>query len=397
MLCIDYLNLPSFESTPTKQLVLDGEYGFMEYAVLYWVRHLEAGLSNITNEDSVLEEFAESLGVFLDVHWKSPTATIKVPKKVELMLDHLKTYSPSIRLGPAIASTKKQLRHFGELRKEECALDLGEVVARIRTQLELVASESLNALDNLEPAYGLNLFRCPRFSCHYFTHGFLSEPDRRKHLDRHERPHRCTDEICVIGFIIGFATPHQLAKHIKDNHSASSNLDEQFPSEQEIAQSMRKDTDTTLVNEPMPSIQPPEAQESESASHSESESDSGHASQHEVLVNPSDNTPYTKQKRQTEFSCEHCGKTFGKRYNWFSHLKSHGASEQFRCSQCGTVCARQSDFTRHMRSHAQGKRYACHGVFDNGQRCGKVFVRADILRSHHKSKKGQRCFMSMQG
>jgi hypothetical protein len=49
--CVNYLYLSIFNSPFSTHPVLDGNYGFMEYAVINWVRHLESGLSSKTELD----------------------------------------------------------------------------------------------------------------------------------------------------------------------------------------------------------------------------------------------------------------------------------------------------------------------------------------------------------
>jgi uncharacterized Zn-finger protein len=98
-----------------------------------------------------------------------------------------------------------------------------------------------------------------------------------------------------------------------------------------------------------------------------------------------------------EYECSHCSKKFTKRYNWQSHLKTHGPSQTFTCNTCGTTCARESDLNRHFKTHMGGNAFTCGGVLENGQAwgCGQSFNRADILRSHHKSKKGKKCIAAL--
>ncbi|KAK6082031.1 zinc finger protein [Seiridium cupressi] len=57
-LCIDYLNLPALVDPPTVKGLLNGDYGFMEYAVLYWLRHLELGA---TLDTDGVEELKDEL------------------------------------------------------------------------------------------------------------------------------------------------------------------------------------------------------------------------------------------------------------------------------------------------------------------------------------------------
>ncbi|KAJ5426653.1 hypothetical protein N7465_001723 [Penicillium sp. CMV-2018d] len=43
--CINYLNFPLFVNTPLEHDIRRGDYGFMEYSVIHWVRHLEGAIA----------------------------------------------------------------------------------------------------------------------------------------------------------------------------------------------------------------------------------------------------------------------------------------------------------------------------------------------------------------
>ena len=269
----------------------------------------------------------------------------------------------------------------------ECALDFTEMVADIRTQLESVVSNSADKSINedLKLKYGTDLFKCPRFGCKYFTHDFASQSEHDTHVERHERPARCTDRHCA-GFIIGFASQSQLAKHLKDTHSDSTDQDHSFPTEEEVNQSLREySSDTSDEPEeiqpfiaehlPVPELEP------------EMQADSTARS----------SRPMKRTKTLQEYECSHCSKKFTKRYNWQSHLKMHRPSQILSCSKCGTTCAREGDLNRHMKKHMGSNAFTCGGVSENGKtwECGQRFNRADILRNHYKSKKGKKCIAAL--
>ncbi|VUC22968.1 unnamed protein product [Clonostachys rosea] len=63
-LCIDYLNLPAFIVDPTAESVLQGDYSFMDYAVMFWLPHLEAGATSRTLEhETYMNDLQESLAL----------------------------------------------------------------------------------------------------------------------------------------------------------------------------------------------------------------------------------------------------------------------------------------------------------------------------------------------
>jgi hypothetical protein len=364
----------------------------MEYAILNWVRHLEAGLSSSPQDNDLLQEFIESCEALLENHWNNPIIEPKIPKRTQDILAIFQSSPRHKQIQQAIASTQEQTKRFGSMRQDECALNFTDVVNGIRIQLESVISDSTNTSNenDLTMKYSTNLFRCPRFSCKYFTEGFASRFERDRHVERHERPARCTDRHCT-GFIIGFATEAQLAKHLRETHPSATDQHNLFPTEEEVNES-RRDYVLDMSSGPEethsfvePDLNPDPTHESEAQEANK-----------EKQAQPSRSAKRTKTRQV--FECSHCRKQFTKRYNWQSHLNIHGPTQALVCDICGTTCARDSDLSRHMRKHTAEKAFTCSGVLENGQAwgCGQSFVRPDILSSHHKSKKGQKCIAALR-
>jgi hypothetical protein len=384
-LCINYLNLPSFRAPYSEQVVLGGEYGFMEYAILYWIRHLEAGLtSSLSGQDELCEDLAESLEIFVEQHWNLQSPEVRsISSRTQEMLEIFSGRQRYQQIQQAIALTDKELKYFGHTPPEQCVLNFASIVLSVRNHLEAVVRHTTDKtiIEDLKIKYGTNLFRCPRFSCKHFTKGFSTADEREKHVERHERPARCTDEHCR-GSKIGFATQAQLERHLKENHPDVTELDHVFPTDEEIAESLRddySDPEPEFGHEAEPS-QPPVMTELAIAPE-------------EPVPQPTQSHAPKRRKIKQDYECTHCDKKFKKKHNWQSHLASHGVYTSYTCSQCGTTCARSGDYTRHMRLHNPESAVTCGGVLMNGQQwgCGASFARADILRSHHKSKKGKQC------
>ncbi|GES57152.1 Zinc finger, C2H2-type/integrase, DNA-binding protein [Aspergillus terreus] len=349
-LCIDYLNLPAFLSPPTEQGVLNGDYVFMDYAVLYWIRHLEAGAVRAEGKDQLMKDLAESLEIFIGLHWASPRATLEVSDRIHKRLQFFQDLSLYDKLAQTVVSARKQLRCFGPTKQDEIALDLVDIVQNVRGILERTLSSQIELQQDVAKKYGNNLFKCPRFSCHFFPVGFPSADERDKHIQRHDRPFRCTNETCP-SFVIGFTSATDREKHMKEIHSSITAEDEEFPTEQEVQRSMDKS---------MPENDVPTSTDPIESSESETEAIHQHA-------------PRPKRQRQTQFVCEHCSKVFGKRYNWQSHLRTHLIEQPCKCPECEVGFARLSDLKRHMRTSHMNAR------------------RADILRKHHTSRVGRAC------
>lgn len=402
-LCVDYLNLPIFDGRPfSAPAVLDGSYGFMEYAILNWIRHLEAGLPANTEPNDLTRGFLESFEGLLEKHWNSPTTCTKISKSTRDKLQSFRSSMKYSEVEKAVASTQQQMKRFDTMRSSECALDLSQVVAHVRVEIESVIDKSTDGTGGMEEVdiklkYGTNLFKCLRFSCKYFTYGFPSRVERDAHEKRHERPFRCTDIHCT-GFI-GFAEREQLARHLKDIHTDLADQEYAFPTEEEVAESLKEhepETDEEL-----------EDAEGSGDEHQVIAEQHTEAEISPVLVSRLDNRnqqpqssrPHKRTKTQTEFKCPHCEKTFNKRWNHDSHLKTHGVGETLSCQNCGTQFVRSSDLRRHMQTHTNAKLFKCGGVLQSGQHwgCGASFMRRDILSNHYKSKKGKKCIGPIEG
>lgn len=224
-LCVDYLNMPSFrQDTPDlATFVLEGYYGFMDYAVAYWVRHVEEAVSVAEEGDAMIKDLAESLTGLLDLHFTAPMKHLPVSQGNKERLQVFESLTRFNDLGQAILWARKELTFFGETRESERALDLGHVVKNIRSELERAMDGAENGpkkkADDLEAMYGPKPFKCSRFSCRYFYDGFRTAQQREQHHDKHLLPFRCTAVGCSRPSI-GMASVRELEKHVKETHMA---------------------------------------------------------------------------------------------------------------------------------------------------------------------------------
>jgi hypothetical protein len=343
----------------------NGYYAFMDYAVPYWVRHLEMGLSGA--DDSGCESIhdkvntiAESLDAFLESHYTPPTKNPSVSQGNAKRLDVFEGYSFYDELQKAIISARKELTFFGEMKPGEVALDLTQVVKGIRDELETLYTRLPDGdqKTQLQAIYGKNMFKCPRLSCRYFYVGFSVAGERDQHIDKHLRPFRC-DVIGCPSTTLGFSATKELAKHKKEVHDVHQDDEIDFPDEEVITHEEHR------MELPQPKRTAP--------------------------TEPRAVVP-VKRRRITEFHCEQCGKIFKKKFNFESHLVTHSGSRDFVCNICGAAFARNHDRDRHEKTHEE-KAFICGGILKNGQSwgCQKRFARPDTLRSHHKSTIGQTC------
>jgi uncharacterized C2H2 Zn-finger protein len=387
-LCVDYLNLPMFQGPVLRDPVANGEYGFMDYAVLFWVRHLEAGIVDDNSQTVLMNQLSESLGVFLEVHWNSPSARLSVHKRTRDRLQNLHFMADKVdRLAQAVSSARKHLNFYGQIQKSEVALKLPEIVRNVRKVLEDYVSESHPESVQVEITrkHGTNLFKCPRFSCQSFTIGFPNAAERDKHISKHERPFRCTYETCD-DYVLAFISAAEQQKHIREVHQSSKLQDEGFPTDQDVERSLQPPDPPP---EPEPEIQPEEPQADSSSSDTEPEPAAPAAGPvaGSKMVRP------PKRVRITEWTCQPCNRVFKKKFNYTSHMHTHTGDKPFKCSQCDYSSARRNDYRRHMGTHSSEREHVCQGFLRNGDRwgCGKSFNRADILSQHHRSNVGKEC------
>ncbi|KAF2647502.1 hypothetical protein K491DRAFT_699595 [Lophiostoma macrostomum CBS 122681] len=397
-LCLDYINMSALTS-PTATAANSGHYGFVEYAMLYWVRHIEAGLAGHQAHQSCLEDLAETVDNFLQQHWHEPDQPLAISQRNRDKFAWFENHAYFEQFLQAVVSTRKQITFFGKMKQGEIALDSSEVISRVRETIENTYESGPRVLrDDLEIKYGANLFKCPRFSCQSFTSGFSSRTDRDRHIDKHDRPFRCTETACT-GYVFGFATVSDLDKHMRETHSTvRDNI--QFPTDEDVQNSMLPNTvdpqsavtsDPTIDNEATIEITP------ESVSRLDTQLEAGPGIQPEPIFHPLPAPQRTRRRgRQREFTCSHCGKMFRKKYNWTSHLLTHSTEKPFKCSQCEKAFSRATDLRRHGGSHGE-KMYVCFGQLEGGGTwgCGRSFARADILSGHHKTKVGQLCIKEL--
>ncbi|KAJ5608405.1 hypothetical protein N7537_005024 [Penicillium hordei] len=400
--CINYLNFPLFVNTPLEHNIRRGDYGFMEYSIIHWVRHLEGAIAEanrriertkaeatgprqstpeeldalkhykaLCEEDypGIMALLAESLGVFVDLHWSPPQKYLEVSARNKKRLQVFQDATFYEQLEQIVVSTKKQLHSFGQLKQEGFALNLFNLVGDVRETRRLKRTWYRNM--------GTILFRCPHFSCQFFFSGFPSSEKRDEHISRHNRAWRCSDEKCT-GFTFGFVSEISLKRHMRDAHPDASQSQD-FPSDRDIELSLRQRT-------PMMQATPQRAPEVQNAQAVQATPDitvhtqEPSSSDSEPEVRP---TKRTKTREKQDFECPHCAKVFKRLFNLKSRLLTHGGSSVFK------RFSRKNDCNRHKKIHSGEKDWVCEG-------CLVSFVRADMLKNHHRAPIGQACLAKIK-
>lgn len=176
---------------------------------------------------------------------------------------------------------------------------------------------------------------------------------------------------------------------LKENHPDMTERHNNFPINEEINYSMREvspEPEATIKDKPqlIPQLQYPLAVSDPAAT----------LTSEQVELQPAQPIEVAKlQRTKREHICPYCAKIFTKKFNFESHLATHGGSQRLECPHCDKTYVRDCDLTRHIRLHHVNSTVTCGGVLPDGRKwgCGTNFARLDILRRHHKSRKGKQC------
>ncbi|KAJ5959494.1 uncharacterized protein N7479_006644 [Penicillium vulpinum] len=241
-LCLGYLALPGFDMLLTDSSVDDllkiGYYAFLDYAACYWSGHLEASLAGRV-DGAAVHAIICVLERFLDSHYREPKETIETQPRTNQMLDQLQgnntwtSWGYFEKLCRAFISTQNQIQSYGEDAALNDALDIPDIVTRVRGTLEHAASSLLDSWNDYDQNmfkffYGDEVYKCPRMSCEYFHRGFQSPKEREAHIQKHTRPYCCSYPGCL-RTALGFLSKAELRKHVAQTHETALRGEHSFP------------------------------------------------------------------------------------------------------------------------------------------------------------------------
>ncbi|KAG2418499.1 hypothetical protein HFD88_001600 [Aspergillus terreus] len=241
-LCLGYLALPGFERVLAESSVEDllkiGYYAFVDYAACYWTSHLRAGLARGVPEQYTGTQIGH-LERFIDSHYRPCSEDIQIPVATRSMLSCLQepeicSFNRFEDFLKAFVATERQVKNYGEGAASNIALDIPDIIARIRAVLEDTARrESWDETDRrlFTFFYGEVIYKCPRISCSYFHHGFTSSKEREAHIRKHTLPYSCSYPGCL-RVALGFPSPSDLQRHISQVHEMAQTKTRTFPLKQ---------------------------------------------------------------------------------------------------------------------------------------------------------------------
>jgi hypothetical protein len=203
---------------------MNGYYAFEDYAILYWVDHLEASIPYLLSE-SVDDRHDIALAVkdFQEAYGATYASLDDVSQELKEKCKHIMDADFYKNLLLLVSYTRKSR---AKEEKIDALGELGQAITEHRGILEgLRASGDLDLTtkQKLEQYYGTLWHKCPRHACSYFHDGFPDGNRRDNHVSRHEKPFFCTESSCSRSHY-GFSTEKELKKHINITHPDPSAL-----------------------------------------------------------------------------------------------------------------------------------------------------------------------------
>lgn len=175
----------------------------------------------------------------IDSHYRPCDEDIQIPASTRSLLSRLQesdftSHDEFESFLKAFVATESQIETYGEGAASNKALDIPDIIARIRTILEdTVCGESWDEDDRELFAfyYGEAIYKCPRISCSYFHRGFTSGKEREAHIRKHTLPYSCSYPGCL-RVAVGFSSQSELQRHISQTHEMAQSKGQIFPSKQ---------------------------------------------------------------------------------------------------------------------------------------------------------------------
>lgn len=302
-LCLQYLTFGCFDHDISEEKALDfamkGYFAFQDYAIANWSHHFSAmvedgqlPLAAGPHARKAIEDLECALGDFVS-NYEDGILQEEVADPSEEACEAFRRNSlhDSFHLVPLVWSHIDRHREKGfEARDAVSLISLSDALARNRKLLENLPSSancSFSKQADLDSFYGDKRYKCPKLTCFYFHEGFKDSKSRKDHVNRHDRPFRCTIEGCSSDEY-GFRSSKDLGKHMQSFHPEACDQSDSF---------------TSTRTEPA----------------------------------------------QAKEVCHICDKRFTRRFALKSHILSHNGERPHACPTCGKTFTRANDCKRHQK------------------------------------------------
>jgi Zinc finger, C2H2 type len=313
-LCLQYLTFACFDVETTQEqlqdLAVQGYFVFQDYAVANWSHHLlnmvEIGhqlfAESLEAQRELQEEVQEAVQELNDALWEFTSAydddllEEPIDKSSEETCEAFRQYGFYYSLQLVWSHAHLHQQKDFEARNDVSLKALGNMLVRNRKLLEdLTSFPALLAQEQQEDVaafYGDKRYKCPKVTCYYFHEGFKDAKSRDRHINRHDRPFRCTFPDCSVADF-GFGSSKELEKHARLFHPSTEDMCMTFAA------------------------------------------------------------PKAAPVATSKWVCHICSKRFTRNFHLTSHIRAHRAERPFTCSECGKAFTRANDCRRHEKIHAR--------------------------------------------
>jgi C2H2-type zinc finger len=303
-LCFQYLTLECFDQDINHETLLNlasqGYFAFQDYAVANWSHHccamVEAGqqlLAADPETKDAIQELEEALHDFA-AYYEEDLCREAVVDSCERACEAFKWCNFHTSLQLVWSHIYRHQQRGFDARNDVSLKVLSEALTRNRNLLEDLTSSAnlwLSRQNDLDSFYGDKRYKCPKLTCYHFHEGFKDARSRLLHINRHDRPFRCSFPDCSTADS-GFGSSKDIGKHMK-------------------------------------SFRP-------------------EVSDQAVTFAAAETTPARKG-----WACHLCEKSFTRGFALRSHIRTHNDQRPFACSECGKAFTRDNDCKRHEKIHAR--------------------------------------------
>ena len=230
-LCLDYLTFDCFDLSNSKdrlrQYVRQGSYSFQDYALQFWIKHIEErpGLNHDDRErdSNGLSKLIKNL---LEMHWSSSKDldTSQVVKN-----DNFRSFVSSDFYDGLMLVADFAASSTSQTVKTD-PLDFTLHTERSRALIEEYhrISKDKQSRTEFESFYGSKPYKCARIQCAYFHEGYEDAARRDAHQKKHERPFGCPYTSCHFAEF-GIISAKELKTHLWAFHGHTNEDPTEFP------------------------------------------------------------------------------------------------------------------------------------------------------------------------
>ncbi|KAK3178522.1 hypothetical protein OEA41_000659 [Lepraria neglecta] len=223
--CLAYLTFDRFDSRNVKdeirQYVRQGWFGFQDYALQNWMKHVEKVDSTILEHDeAALSELSRLLKKLFEMHWNASPRPFTKSKTKNEPFEFFRASEVHDRL--VQVATYESASHSSSGAIETDPIDFTLHTERSRALIEEYEQSCQDQRSKTEFAtrYGFRPYKCAKRQCFYFHECFKDAATRDRHQIKHDRPFRCPYGSCDLTQI-GVATAKDLKQHLWTFHGDS--------------------------------------------------------------------------------------------------------------------------------------------------------------------------------